>query len=256
MASPLKHKPDRLPGQALNEYRQEFIEEKIFTPFLFAYFFSVFFVWEWIRYFFAVPPHPKTVTVAALIGVSYCAFLIRKNLKKDHLLVQGIEGERTVGLFLEEALRPCDCSILHDIQNEKGNIDHVLVCTKGIFTIETKTWGKKHKDSKIEFDGMNLLINGFPSRKPINQAKAEAAALKNILEERMGRTFVVRPTILFPEWFIDKKDMRLLLEKEGIWLLNPKALPAFVKNQPKVLTQEEVVAIISSLKNYSRAERS
>jgi Nuclease-related domain len=51
---------------------------------------------------------------------------------------RGAAGEELVGEALD-GLRECGWFALHDVQLDRGNIDHVLIGPAGIFTIETKS---------------------------------------------------------------------------------------------------------------------
>lgn len=65
---------------------------------------------------------------------------------------------------------------LHDEIGQGFNLDHVLIGSAGVFTIETKTLSKPVRgQARIKFDGERFLVNGFePDRDPVIQAKAQA----------------------------------------------------------------------------------
>ncbi len=99
--------------------------------------------------------------------------------------------------------------------------------------METKTWSKPRRgEARITFDGEGLLAAGMaPDRDPVIQARAQAAWLRAMLSESTGRTFEVMPVVLFPGWFIEQsREMR-----HRIWVLEPKALPAFLEHEPRRL---------------------
>ena len=51
--------------------------------------------------------------------------------------------------------------IHHDIIGDGFNIDHILISTKGVYLIETKTYSKPLKGkTEIEFDGLDFYHNG------------------------------------------------------------------------------------------------
>lgn len=52
---------------------------------------------------------------------------------------------------------------------------------------------------------------------------------------RRGTLFTVRPVVVFPEWFIERRETG---EKSDVWVLNPKALGAFLDHEPCVLSAE------------------
>jgi hypothetical protein len=56
--------------------------------------------------------------------------------------------------------------------------------------------------------------------------------------------------VVFPGWFVEKFDMKAA----GAWVLEPKALDAFIDNQPIVLSPDEVRAMASVLSSCIRSQ--
>ncbi len=49
-------------------------------------------------------------------------------------------------------------------------------------------------------------------------------------------SFAARPVIVFTGWFIDPSAQRL----SNLWILEPKALPAFLDHEPQTLESSDV----------------
>jgi hypothetical protein len=196
------------------------------------------------------PPAPWLYSILCFIGIGYAGVKFWRNWPRLRALKQGRDGEKAVGQFLER-LRAQGYQVFHDIIGEGFNVDHVLIGPAGVFSIETKTRGKPRRgDAKISFDGERLLVAGFePDRDPIVQAKAQAAWLRQLLAESTGRQFVVRAVILFPGWFVDQSSKSL----RDLWVLEPKALPAFLEREPPVLSAEDVKLATFHLSRFIRA---
>jgi hypothetical protein len=98
----------------------------------------------------------------------------------------GLEGEVAVGQFLDEYCRERGYKVLHDLQGDGFNVDHVLIGPGGIFAIDTKTHSKPTMgDPVITYDGQSVLIDGHaPDRDPIKQAKANARFVAELLAGR------------------------------------------------------------------------
>lgn len=137
-----------------------------------------------------------------------------------------------------EGLRGQGYAVFHDLVDDDFNLDHVIIGPAGAFTIETKTWSKPAKGSpKISFDGTTLRAAGWePDRDPVVQAKAQASWLQRLLGEITDKAVPVRPVIVFPGWFVE--DSRA--GRKDLWVLEPKALSAFLANEPAVLAPEDV----------------
>lgn len=235
--SPLKDKPLRLPGQSIQEEREDIIEDSVGQPLTLALFFVLIAALEWWRLYTDMKPNPTIFTGAAVVTVLYAAFRVRRALPKLKNLRQALEGERAVGQFLER-LRERGFQVFHDVVGEGFNVDHVLIGPAGVFTIETKTWSKPRSGPpEIAFDGETLHAGGHePDRNPVVQAKAQAGWLRSLLKESTGKEFNVRPVVVFPGWYVKNAPGSF----RDVWVLEPKALPAFLDNEPARTSREDI----------------
>lgn len=248
--SPLKDKPLRLPGQSVQEQRGELVESAVGEPLMLALFFILLAGLEWWRFYTNMKPNPELFTVVAVLTVVYAGVRIWRVRPKLRSLRQAIEGERAVGQFLER-LREQGFSVFHDVVGKGFNVDHVLIGPPGVFTIETKTWSKPtSKRAEVLFDGAHLKVGSLePERDPIIQAKAQAGWLRSLLTESTGRTFDVRPVIVFPGWFISNTTGSF----NEVWVLEPKALPTFLGNEPVRMSPEDVKLASFHLSRFIRS---
>lgn len=249
--SPLKDKPLRNPGQSVREQRFDLAYEKILGPILAALMVVVWAGMEWLRYFLPSPPNPWLATLLALAAVAFVVWQFRKYWPKVKMLRLAEEGEKAVGQSLE-CLRAQGYAVFHDLVDEGFNVDHVLIGPAGVLTIETKTWSKPASGSpKIVFDGETLRAAGRePDRNPVVQARAQANWLKALLEQSTGKSFAVRPVVLFPGWFIE--DSRK--GRKDLWVLEPKGLPGFLAQEGQVLAPEDVKLAAFHLSRFVREQ--
>lgn len=248
--SPLKDKPLRLPGQSVQEEREDLLENAIGQPLTLALFLIVIAGLEWWRFYTNMKPSPVLFTGGAVLVAAYAGFRVRRALPKLRSLRQAVLGERAVGQFLER-LREQGFNVFHDVVGKGFNVDHVLIGPPGVFTIETKTWSKPtNTRAEVVFDGDRLKIGSLePDRDPIIQAKAQAGWLRSLLAESTGRTFDVRPAIVFPGWFIANSAGSF----KEVWVLEPKALPAFLSNEPVRLSSDDVNLASFHLSRFIRS---
>src|SRR4030065_2029966 len=69
--------------------------------------------------------------------------------------------------------------VVHDFHPGKGNIDHILIGPKGIFTLE-----KKSHAGEVTLDGKKILRNGKPFEQDfIKQARANCFLVREILAQ-------------------------------------------------------------------------
>jgi hypothetical protein len=247
--SPIREKPLRQPGQSLLEERARIADEKIEPWFLMALFALVMAFWEWGRYLLSVPPMPWLMTAVALAASVFAAWRFmrwRPRLKSIRL---GVEGERVVGQYLDR-MRGKGYRVFHDVVGEGFNLDHVLVGPGGAFTIETKTRSKPVRgDARVTYDGEVLRVAGFePDRDPIVQAKAQARWLTALIADTTERRIFVRPVVVFPGWYVEAAEG----SQREVWVLEPKALPAFIAKEPAKWSKEDIALIAKCISMHVR----
>jgi hypothetical protein len=248
--SPLKAAPLRNPGQSVE--REIFTQIEVISEeavgLIIAFVMTLTNLALWL---FNIPPSIAFFSSLTLL-VGLCIYSIPKIRRlglKLSRLKQARDGERAVAEYLD-SLKNEDCRVLHDVVGENFNLDHVIISTKGIYTIETKTLSKYNPDSKIVFDGDSIRIGNYqPPKNPIIQAKAQAAWLRRLLEESTGKIYSIRPVVVFPGWFIERTNKA---KPSEVWALEPKALQGFIRNEPIILTRADIGLIVQHLKRHIR----
>ncbi len=246
--SPLKEKPLRNPGESVQEEIQGLLDDRLMPPFLTAVLAVAFAGFEWWHSLTSAPPQPWPVTIVACVAVGYVAYRYVSLRKRVRSLWLGLDGEKAVGQYLE-AHRDPSWRVFHDIPGTGFNVDHVIIAPQGVFAVETKTFSKPAKgDAKVTYDGERILVNGRqPDRDPVAQARAIRDWLEDLLFDTTGRRYPVRGVVVFPEWWIEPPADN---KRTDIWVLNPKALPAFIEHEPIMLKEEDIALASSRLVNY------
>ena len=239
-------RPMPLPGSSLAQQLDDHFLDKMLPPLLAAVGSVGLAGMEWWRYFHPTEPSPWGITIFAALMVGWALWSLPRRFNKARQIKLGMAGERAVGQYLEW-FRSDRHFVFHDIPTISGNIDHLLIGPKGLFTIETKTLSKPERGAcVIRFAGDNLEANGRQfDRNPIIQAKAEAGWVRNFLRDGRFKA-PVWPVVIIPGWFVEPFDMRAA----GVWVLETKALKTYVLNCEDQLTYEEVKAIASAIKSY------
>lgn len=249
--SPLKANPLRNPGQSLDEEMHSFFDDQATLPYMIVLgLWAVTFA-EWVGYWRSTPRQPWTFTFFALAATAWLIWRLVKVRARMRQLRLGRDGERVVGQFLD-GLREGGARIFHDIPAEGFNLDHVVISAHGIFVVETKTITKPTADAKVVYDGEHVTVAGFkPDRDPVAQARAEATWLRRLLKESTGREFPVRGAVVYPSWWIEQVNKERPRE---VWVLEPKALPAWIEHAPPAMTPGEVAMAAFHLSRYVRGE--
>jgi hypothetical protein len=251
--SPLKDKPLRNPGQSLDEEIDRLINEEGISWVTTTIFCLVMLFLEWYRWQTKTEPNPVAMVIVIAPVIGFASFKLLSIARQVKRLKMARDGEKAVGQYLSD-LRESGYRVFHDILGDEFNIDHIIISDRGIFTVETKTYSKPSKGrAEIHFDGETLLINSHRSyRDPVVQAQAQANWCRQTLQESTGKVYPVKPVIVFPGWFIKSTATN---KRNALWVLNPKALPAFIKNEPPSLKPEDVQLAAYHLSRYIRMKR-
>ena len=250
--SPITAKPLRVPGQTLARQVDNTAAEigLLISGILGELIIIGNFWWRWYHPQVS-HPHPLPGTIIGLAIVAVLVILVIRRIRKIKNLKLGRDGEIAVGQFLER-MQGTNSLLFHDVPGDHFNLDHVLVCNQGIFVIETKTLSKPIRgEVHIRVKDGEVYANQFRlDRNPITQATAEARWLENLLEQSTGKKFPIQPVVLFPGWYVDPQPSA---ERQKVWLLEPKALPAFVGNCSTCIKDEDVHMVSFHLSRYIRS---
>jgi hypothetical protein len=132
--------------------------------------------------------------------------------------------------------------VIHDFNSGKGNIDHILIGPKGIFTLETKSHA-----GKVSFDGKKLLRNGRPFEKDfLKQAWAQCYLVREILA-RWGITDPLpEPVILFTRASIEVRG-----KAKGIDILDLASFSRTIDQLPDKISTPEAGRIYNRIRAAS-----
>lgn len=180
--------------------------------------------WDWLD------------TVLLFAAVALAVFLGRKiaqEMPRQRQIRQAIRAEQATAQELAASLAG-DNRIIHDLQADSFNIDHVVITPAGVFAVETKSRLKPPAGSgspKVRYDGKGLDFGGWRENKPVDQAERQARWLSNYLRESTGESYPVFAVLALPGWFIENTarisdDMvRVINPKKSQWLLLPEKRP-------------------------------
>ena len=167
----------------------------------------------------------SVVVVLSFLAVLLCLTLFCLQKRKADNFLLGSQGEREVAFWLDRLGRP-HWHVFHDFQipGEKWNMDHIVVCPKGVFCFETKTLQMiSGKSETLNFDGEKIYKGDFPlsfdKRDPVKQAKGNAADLSNFIRHKTDMQVWVTPVVVFPHWNVKSE-----VKPDDIIVTNPELL--------------------------------
>jgi hypothetical protein len=155
---------------------------------------------------------------------------------------QGAVAEEAVGSSLGEL--PAGYFVVNDFLSKGGNIDHIVISTKGILTVETKS----HR-GVVTCEGEMLKRDGKPFEKDfIKQAWAEAYSIRDLLTEKGVCNLRPQPVIVFTD-----ADVQVKERVRGVHIIGIKDLHAFLEGLPSWMSErlsEGIIDGLSSTQNY------
>lgn len=251
--SPIKAPPLRFPGQSAQAEIEMLIYEGVMPYFVAAMLLMLVAALEWVGELRHAPRQPWLYTVLALLVVGVFIWRFARVRARIGQLKLGRDGERVVGQFLE-GLRVSGARVFHDVAAKGFNLDHVVLSTRGCYVVETKTRRKPVRgEARVTLSDDAVLIAGrLPDRNPVVQACAGAEWIANLLGESTGKRFAVRGVVVFPGWWVEPMSTQWKRDPAKPWVLEPKALPAFIENEPETLAETDVALAAFHMSRYVR----
>lgn len=169
-------------------------------------------------------------------------------------LRQGIHGEMLVAEFLDNAFRDeieGVVRVYHDIPQGTGNYDHVIICRKGVFLINTKAMAKnaegdnilQYRDQKLYFKNSGKQLN----YNPVSQMNQELIRFSQLLRETGCENADITGVVLFPGWEVEEDN-----PNSSVWVMSPKKMPARIKEEEYSLTDKQVKEFANKLSTWIR----
>lgn len=122
----------------------------------------------------------------------------------------GLLAESVTGMQLNRLVAK-GCTVMHDLPGESFNIDHIVISSRGVYAIETKSFRKPKQvhagnNYSVTFDGKALRFPDFIEKDAVSQAQRQAQWLSKVLRESLKREVPVIPALALPGWLIDQSD--------------------------------------------------
>lgn len=149
---------------------------------------------------------------------------------------RGAVAEEDVGNLLGEL--PAGYFVVHDFVSKRGNIDHIVISTKGILTVETKSHG-----GVVSCEGEMLKRDGQPFEKDfLKQAWAEAFSIRDLLISQGISAPKPQPVLLFAN-----ADVQVRKQVRGVEIIGRRYLPLYLKRLRNRLSANDAKKIFEVL---------
>jgi hypothetical protein len=188
----------------------------------------------------------------ALAGIYVFWRAFRQFRQAQHIRL-GLRGEQAVAEALSE-VADCGFRAFHDLPGgENWNIDHVAVCSRGVFLIETKARRKRinqtgQPEHKVFYDGDTLRFPAGTDRKAVAQTQRNAQWLSEFLKKRCGEPVTVTPVLVLPGWYVETTKGGPFCVK----VMNASYLCKFLRAQNSNIEAAQTRRIIAALDEKCR----
>jgi hypothetical protein len=150
---------------------------------------------------------------------------------------RGAGAEEAVGNLLGEL--PAGYFVVNDFVLKRGNIDHIVISTKGIFTVETKS----HR-GVVTCEGEMLKRDGKPFEKDfIKQGWREALSIRDLLANHGISAPKPQPVLLFAN-----ADVRVRRQVRGVEIISRWFLPLYLERLQNRMSTKDAEKIFELLK--------
>lgn len=178
--------------------------------------------------------HPETKATNDVVGGSSTLKWSEQGDRRNRR--KGAAGEYVMDRHLHRELQNGEI-IFNDCQvpNGRGNIDHIVVASSGVWVIDTKYWA-----GRIEYKNVGgltrgsdrLLIDGEDRTDLVNDIYAQVIPIATIIGER---SVPIHPAIVFIDGNWNPGVIRVLANRPyqhlGVWITWPKALSSKIGKQ-------------------------
>ena len=189
------------------------------------------------------------VTTAAFMGYFMRRLSQLRYERNKHKL--GLEGELASAEVLNQLMLH-GCRVFHDIPMQYGNIDHVVVCSTGVYSINTKALSKPKQGAGrakvvVDYQSHTLKFTDRSGAIPVNQLQTESKWLSEHLSKSVGTSVSVKPILALPGWYVEGKYNQAFYD-----VMNPKNQKHYFLNRKELISEQEVIQISHQLEQLCR----
>ncbi|MCD4822934.1 MAG: NERD domain-containing protein [Methanococcoides sp.] len=166
-------------------------------------------------------------------------------VKQGNTFWKGAEGEDMVTNLLEKL--PDNWYVLNDMVVGSSQIDHVVVCPKGVYTIETKNYRGTIYGNAEKKNWMQVFPNGskYDFYNPVKQGNKHSLELSRYLESNGIKTWI-NTVVVFPS---EEVELKVYSPKTQVLYLTE--LAAYFMNKTDSINQNTCDEIVNCIQNLN-----
>lgn len=179
------------------------------------------------------------IIVGAFLFVVGISLILR-----NRTFLSGAKGEKLVSKTLGNF--PDDWYIFNDVVIRDTQIDHILICPKGVYVIETKHYRGTISGDAEDTDWWQLISSRQIQRyNPVRQTLHHAVALANYIRDAGYSKVWVEPLIVFSH-----PEVKLKVVSPKVPVICLSRLSDFLNSRPQMIGSQKCEEISIALNNY------
>jgi hypothetical protein len=201
----------RLASQSLHNEIDRLTEEQLLPLLLIMLAFWIVSAVEWTQRLAGAIPDPRFWTCLSLVVTFYGGFQIFRLRRRLPQLPRRKQGARQIVEILGR-IRAKGFLTCHNLAEEGGNMDYVVVGPAGIYTVEAKA---RSGSGIIDYRNEDELVFADRIRdgRPLREARASAQAVQNRLNEKFGASYAVQPLVVFlGDWSVHQHERGFVVD--------------------------------------------
>ena len=200
--------------------------------------------------------HSPTYMLILIILISLFLFPVFLYQLRNYRL--GYLGELAVSQELNVLMYTPKCHVFHSVIIENGDIDHVIVCPKGIFCVETKT-RRYYSDNKLyaELQGNEINIKNkyqkilWSDNESVKQVRGNAKGLNTFLKEKTNMNIpFIKCIVVYPFFEINQNNDENN-DQKNYFVCNHKGIIPLLRTMPNKLNPDISDKVCEILKEKS-----
>lgn len=163
---------------------------------------------------------------------------------RNRTFLSGAKGEKLVSRTLSNF--PDDWFVFNDVIIRDTPIDHILVCPKGIYAIETKHYRGTISGDAADTDWWQFIQSRQIRRyNPVRQTLHHAVSLANYLRESGYSEVWVEPIVVFSH-----PEVKLEVTSHKVPVIYLSRLSEFLNSRDQIMGSQKCEEISTNLNNY------
>jgi hypothetical protein len=160
----------------------------------------------------------------------------------------GAVGEKLTA----RALRPLQSegwTMVHDLRDGKGNLDHAVVGGGGLFLLDSKHLGGEpvvREDGVLEVHRRDLSDDVYVVCGLVARMRAQAASLKEKLREETSLRRWVEPVVVLWPRFPQR-----VVHTQGVWFISGEGVLAWLRAREHALADDAVAQLAAGLQTLA-----